>query len=197
MLLTVALIIAAYCLGSVASAVVVCRMLGIADPREVGSGNPGATNVLRHGGRKAAAIALLGDAGKGIVPVVAGHLLGITPPVLTLVATAAFLGHLFPVFYQFRGGKGVATFIGVNLALSPWLGLSFVGVWLAVAALTRYSSLSALVATACTPAAAWWLGQPPAAVGLFALMATLVFWRHRRNITNLVNGTEKKIGQKD
>jgi glycerol-3-phosphate acyltransferase PlsY len=196
MITTLLLVAGAYAMGSIATAVIVCRVLGLADPRDVGSGNPGATNVLRVGGSKAAAITLLGDAGKGIVPVVVGHALGHEPPAVTAVGVAAFLGHLFPVFYGFRGGKGVATLIGVNLALSPWLGLTFVLAWLVVAAITRYSSLSALVATALTPCAAWALGQPPAAVSLFALMAALVFWRHRPNIANLLGGREKKIGQK-
>lgn len=196
MLLALVLIVAAYLLGSVATAVVVCRALGIADPREVGSGNPGATNVLRHGGKKAAAITLLGDAGKGVVPVVAGHLLGIEPPQLTAIGAAAFAGHLFPVFYGFRGGKGVATFVGVNFALDWRIGACFAAAWLLVAAATRYSSLSALVATALTPAAAWWLGQSPAAVLLYAAMALAIFWRHRANISALAAGREKKIGEK-
>jgi glycerol-3-phosphate acyltransferase PlsY len=196
MITTLLLAVGAYALGSVATAVVVCKALGLTDPREAGSGNPGATNVLRIGGKKAAAVTLLGDAGKGVVPVLVAHALGLTPPALTLVGVAAFIGHLFPVFYGFRGGKGVATLIGVNLALSPWLGLAFVATWLGVAAVTRYSSLSALVATALTPAFAWFLGQPPAAVGLFAVMSVLVFWRHRPNIANLLGGREKKIGQK-
>ncbi|MGE0484365.1 MAG: glycerol-3-phosphate 1-O-acyltransferase PlsY [Gammaproteobacteria bacterium] len=196
MLITLFLAIGAYALGSVATAVVVCKALGLTDPREAGSGNPGATNVLRIGGKKAAAVTLLGDAGKGIVPVLLAHAIGLVPPAVTVIGVAAFLGHLFPVFYGFRGGKGVATLIGVNLALSPLLGLAFVATWLAVAAVTRYSSLSALVATALTPAFAWTFGQPPAAVALFALMAALVFWRHRPNIANLIGGREKKIGQK-
>ncbi len=196
MIVTGALLVAAYLMGSVSSAIVISRALGLSDPREVGSGNPGATNVLRYGGRKAAAATLLGDAAKGIVPVLAGHALGITAPALTAIGAAAFLGHVFPVYYGFRGGKGVATFIGVNLALNPWLGLVFVATWLAVAAALRYSSLAALVATAATPAAAWALGEPPAAVVLFALMAALIFWRHRQNIARLAAGEEKKIGDK-
>ena len=196
MIVTVALVLAAYLLGSISTAIVVCRVLGIDDPRDVGSGNPGATNVLRHGGKAAAAVTLLGDAGKGVIPVVVGHLLGIEAPALTAVATAAFLGHLFPVYYRFRGGKGVATFIGINLALAPWLGLAFIACWLSVAAVTRYSSFSALVATAITPGVAWWLGQPPASVALFVLMGATIFFRHRQNIANLLAGREKKIGQK-
>jgi len=196
MLLTLTLLVAAYCLGSVATAVIVCRMLHIADPREVGSGNPGATNVLRHGGKKAAIVTLLGDAGKGIVPVLLAQVLGLDAPATTAIGLAAFLGHLFPVFYGFKGGKGVATFIGVTCALEPWLGASFVVIWLAVAALTRYSSLAALVATAATPGVAWWLGEPTAGVAMFIVMATLIYWRHRRNLSALLAGTEQKIGQK-
>ena len=194
--LTLTLLVAAYCLGSVATAVIVCRILRIADPREVGSGNPGATNVLRHGGKKAAIVTLLGDAGKGIVPVLLAQSLGLAAPATTAIGLAAFLGHLFPVFYGFKGGKGVATFIGVTCALEPWLGLSFVVIWLSIAALTRYSSLAALVATAATPGVAWWLGEPPAAVALFIVMAALIYWRHRRNLGALIAGTEQKIGQK-
>ncbi|MEQ8660658.1 MAG: glycerol-3-phosphate 1-O-acyltransferase PlsY, partial [Gammaproteobacteria bacterium] len=162
----------------------------------VGSGNPGATNVLRHGGKKAAAITLLGDAGKGVLPVVVGHLLGLAPPLLTAVGAAAFAGHLFPVFYGFKGGKGVATFVGVTCALDWRLGGGFVAMWLLVAAATRYSSLSALVATALTPALAWWLGQPAGAVLLYGAMALAIFWRHRANIAALASGREKKIGDK-
>jgi len=196
MLLVIVLVVAAYAIGSVASAVIVCRALGIADPREVGSGNPGATNVLRHGGKKAAAVTLLGDAGKGVVPVVLGHLLGVAPPALTAIGAAAFAGHLFPVFYGFKGGKGVATFVGVNFALDWRIGAAFAVMWLLVALATRYSSLAALVATALTPVVAWYLAHPLVAVGLYAAMATLIFWRHQRNIRDLLAGREKKIGQK-
>lgn len=191
-----ALTIAAYLLGSVSTAIVVCRVLGVADPRGVGSGNPGATNVLRHAGKGAAAATLLGDAGKGVVPVLAGHALGIDTPALTLVGVAAFLGHLYPVYYGFEGGKGVATFIGVSLALNVWIGLGFIALWLAVALGLRYSSLAALTAAALTPLVAFAAGEPPVSVGLIALMVVLVFWRHRSNIANLRAGREKKIGQK-
>lgn len=195
-MLFAALLIAAYLVGSVSSAIIVCRLLGVADPREVGSGNPGTTNVLRHAGKKAAAVTLLGDAGKGIVPVLVAAALGFAPPQLTLIAFAAFVGHLYPVYYGFEGGKGVATFLGVNLALDPRLGAAFVGAWLLVALVARYSSLAALVATALVPVAAAWLGQPLTAVGVFVAMAALIFWRHKSNIANLLGGTEKRIGQK-
>ena len=196
MLIPALMVVVAYLLGSVSTAIVVCRALGVADPREVGSRNPGATNVLRHAGKGAAAVTLLGDATKGLLPVLIGHALGLDATVLAAIALAAFLGHLYPVYYGFEGGKGVATFIGVSLALNPWLGSSFIGIWLAVAFALRWSSLAALVATACMPLVAWSLRSPPAAVMLIAVMSALVFWRHRANIHNLLNGTEKKIGHK-
>lgn len=196
MLIPALMVVIAYLLGSVSTAIVVCRALGAADPREVGSRNPGATNVLRHAGKSAAAVTLLGDAAKGLVPVLIGHALGLDATVLAAIAFAAFLGHLYPVYYGFEGGKGVATFIGVTLALNPWLGLSFIGIWLTVAFALRWSSLAALVATAGMPLVAWSLRSPPAAVALIAIMSALVFWRHRANIQNLLNGTEKKIGHK-
>lgn len=196
MLLLIVLVVAAYAIGSVASAVIVCRALGIADPREVGSGNPGATNVLRHGGKKAAIVTLLGDAGKGVLPVVAGHLFGFAPPALTAIGAAAFVGHLFPIFYGFKGGKGVATFVGVNFALDWRIGAAFAAVWLLVALVTRYSSLAALLATALTPVVAWYFAHPAAAIALYAGMGALIFWRHQRNIRDLLTGREKKIGEK-
>lgn len=196
MLLSALLIVGAYLLGSVSTAIITCRVLGVADPRAVGSGNPGATNVLRHAGKGAAAATLLGDAGKGVVPVLLGDALGLAPPALTLVACAAFLGHVYPLYYRFQGGKGVATFVGVTLALDPFLGGGFILVWLGMAALLRYSSLAALTATAATPVLAIGLGQPPASVAILAAMGAILFWRHRPNIGNLRAGTEKKIGQK-
>ena len=196
MTVLVALTFSAYLLGSVSTAIIVCKLLGVADPREVGSGNPGATNVLRHAGKGPAAATLIGDAVKGVIPVVVGHAVGISTPGLSFVALAAFLGHLYPAYYAFRGGKGVATFVGVNLALDPWVGLTFIAVWLLMALIMRYSSLAALTAAAATPFTAFWLGEPPVSVAVFAVMVALVFWRHRANIDNLISGTEKKIGQK-
>jgi acyl phosphate:glycerol-3-phosphate acyltransferase len=190
------LTVCAYFLGSLSTAIIVCKVLGVADPREVGSRNPGATNVLRYAGKGPAAATLLGDAGKGVIPVVVGHALGITSPGLSLVALAAFLGHLYPVYYAFRGGKGVATFIGVNLAFDPWIGLTFIAVWLSMALIMRYSSLAALTAAAATPFTAFWLGEPPMSVAVSFIMVMLMFWRHRTNISKLISGTEKRIGQK-
>ena len=189
-------LVLAYLLGSVSTAIVICRLLGVADPREVGSHNPGATNVLRHAGKSAAAVTLLGDAAKGLLPVLAGHAAGLSAPLLAAIGLAAFLGHLYPIYYGFSGGKGVATFIGVTLALNVWIGVTFIGTWLAVAVALRFSSLAALVATAAAPLAAYLLGEPPVAVALISVMSGLVCWRHRSNIHNLLDGTEKKIGQK-
>ena len=170
MLVLPTLILLSYCVGSISSAIIISKMLGLSDPRDVGSGNPGATNVLRFAGKKAAAATLLGDAVKGVIPILIARELGVEAPALTAIGVAAFVGHLFPVFYGFRGGKGVATFVGVSLALNLWTGLSFIALWLLVAAVLRYSSLAALIATAASPAIAWVLGEPLSAVALFALM---------------------------
>jgi glycerol-3-phosphate acyltransferase PlsY len=196
MLIPVLMIVGAYLLGSVSTAILVCRVIGATDPREAGSRNPGATNVLRIAGKGPAAVTLLGDSAKGLVPVLLGHALGLDATWLAAIALAAFLGHLYPLYYGFEGGKGVATFIGVTLALNPWLGASFIGIWLLVAVALRWSSLAALVATACMPLVSWYLQAPSAAVALVGVMAVLVFWRHQGNIRNLLDGTEKKIGQK-
>ncbi len=196
MLIPLLMIAGAYLLGSLSTAIVVCRVIGATDPREAGSRNPGATNVLRIAGKGPAAVTLLGDSAKGLIPVLLGHALGLDATWLAAIALAAFLGHLYPLYYGFEGGKGVATFIGVTLALNPWMGASFVAIWLLVALALRWSSLAALVATACMPLVSWWLQAPPAAVAMVGVMSLLVFWRHQGNIRNLLNGTEKKIGQK-
>lgn len=196
MLIPLLMIAGAYLLGSLSTAIVVCRVIGATDPREAGSRNPGATNVLRIAGKGPAAVTLLGDSAKGLIPVLLGHALGLDATWLAAIALAAFLGHLYPLYYGFEGGKGVATFIGVTLALNPWMGTSFVAIWLLVALALRWSSLAALVATACMPLVSWWLQAPPAAVAMVGVMSLLVFWRHQGNIRNLLNGTEKKIGQK-
>lgn len=196
MIIPILMILGAYLLGSVSTAIVVCRVIGATDPREAGSRNPGATNVLRIAGKGPAAVTLLGDSAKGFIPVLIGHALGLDATWLAAIALSAFLGHLYPLYYGFEGGKGVATFIGVTLALDPWLGASFIGIWLAMAFMLRWSSLAALVATAAMPLVSWQLHAPPAAVALIGVMSVLVFWRHQGNIRNLLNGTEKKIGQK-
>ncbi len=194
--LDLALPIGAYLLGSVATAIVVSRLLGLPDPRTMGSGNPGATNVLRTGRKGAALATLLGDLLKGLLPVALARLLEVGEVTLIATALAAFLGHIYPVFFQFRGGKGVATALGVLLGLAPWLGLAVLGVWLLVATTLRYSSLAALIAAATAPVIAWGLGLGAAAIIGVAFMSALLIARHRGNIQRLLNGTESRIGAK-
>jgi glycerol-3-phosphate acyltransferase PlsY len=185
----------AYLLGSVSSAVVIARLMGLRDPRDVGSGNPGATNILRYGGKAAAILTLAGDILKGVIAVLIARALTTDDVIIVLSGFAAFLGHLFPVFFGFRGGKGVATALGVWLALSPWVGLLLLATWVLMALLFRYSSLSALTASVAAPLYVAWLspGMPYLAT-MIAMSAILVF-RHRSNIRNLLAGTETKIGR--
>lgn len=189
-------IVASYLVGSLSAAILVCRALGKGDPRTVGSGNPGATNVLRAFGKGPAAATLAGDSLKGFLPVVLGSACGFPPLVIALGGLAAFLGHLFPVFFAFRGGKGVATLIGVLFGYDWRLGVGFVVTWLAVAAAFRYSSLAALVAAACSPLVALALRLPLPYAAALVVMVTAVFWRHRENIQRLRNGSEGRIGAK-
>jgi glycerol-3-phosphate acyltransferase PlsY len=184
----------AYLIGSVSSAIVVTRLMGLEDPRLVGSKNPGATNVLRYGGKLAAALTLLGDVLKGVIPVLIARALTGDAVILAATAGAAFLGHLFPVYHGFHGGKGVATALGVWAALNPWVGLLLVGTWLVMAALFRYSSLSALTAAVVAPLYVWWLMPPPFVIAMLAMSALLIY-RHRSNIRNLLAGKEKRIGR--
>jgi glycerol-3-phosphate acyltransferase PlsY len=183
----------AYCIGSISSAIIVCRIMGFPDPRSSGSNNPGATNVLRIGGKKAAAITLLGDVLKGLVPVLIAKSLTDNPAIIAMVGAAAFLGHLYPVFFRFNGGKGVATATGVFIGLSWTLILVLLAVWLSMAIVFRYSSLAALTAAALAPVAVRWLlpGIPYFVLAVF--IAILLIWRHRENISRLIAGTESKI----
>jgi glycerol-3-phosphate acyltransferase PlsY len=190
------LTVAAYLLGSVPFGLLVARQRGGVDLRRVGSGNIGATNVLRAVGKAAAAATLLGDVGKGALAVGLARLAGAGPGVVAAVAAAAVLGHLFPIFARFRGGKGVATALGVVLAAMPAVGMSLLLIWLAAAAAWRYSSLAALLAAGVLPPLAWLLDGRRPMVGLAALLALLVIWRHRENIRRLRAGTEGRIGQK-
>jgi glycerol-3-phosphate acyltransferase PlsY len=192
------LVPAAYLVGASSSAILIARVKHLEDPRDVGSGNPGATNILRYGGKTAAALTLLGDVVKGAIPVVITRSITGDSVVLALVGLAAFLGHLYPVFFRFRGGKGVATAFGVWLGLSPWVALALLLTWLLIAALFRYSSLAALVASFAAPAYVWWVlyGQLPYLVASIA-MSVLLCWRHRANIRNLFAGKEDKIGHMD
>ena len=196
MLIDVAVIITGYLCGSVASAIIVCRLAGLGDPRAGGSGNPGATNVLRLYGKKAAAATLAGDVLKGLLPVLLATWLKLPPPVIALTGLAAFAGHLYPVFFGFRGGKGVATLIGVLFGTYWLLGAAFVITWALVAAVFRYSSLSALTAAALAPVYTWLLLPETAYIAGCAVMAVLLFWRHRDNIRRLLAGEESRIGKK-
>lgn len=185
-----------YLLGSVSTAIITCRLMGLPDPRSQGSRNPGATNVLRLGGKKAAAITLFGDMLKGLLPVLIALSLGMSDAVIAACGLAAFLGHLYPLYYGFQGGKGVATLLGVLLGMHWLLGLSTIGVWLAMAFSFRYSSLSALVAASASPLLAWSITDSAAISASIALMAALLIWRHRSNIRNLLAGKEDKIGSR-
>ncbi len=196
MIIDALLILIAYLAGSVSTAILVCRLLGLPDPRTLGSRNPGATNVLRLGGRKAAALTLAGDFLKGTVPVLLVLMLDRDPAVVALAGLAAFLGHLYPVFFGFVGGKGVATGLGVLLAWSWPTLLATVATWLAVAGLFRVSSLAALTAFALAPVYLWLLNANPALLPAMVAISAATFWRHRSNIRNLMDGKEKRIGVK-
>lgn len=188
--------VAAYLVGSISSAIVVARAMGLPDPREVGSRNPGATNILRYGGRTAAALTLFGDVLKGVIPVLIARVLTSDPAILAATAGGAFLGHLYPVFFGFQGGKGVATALGVSLALNAWLGLLLVATWLSMAVLFRYSSLAALIAALAAPFYTWWLMPHAAYVVMMIGMSALLILRHRDNIRRLRAGEESRIGER-
>lgn len=188
--------LAGYLAGSVASAIIVCAMLRLPDPRLGGSGNPGATNVLRLGGKKAAAMTLLGDVVKGVLPVLLVRAAGGSDAVITATAVAAVLGHVFPVFFRFQGGKGVATLFGAVAALTWSVAVGMAATWLVVAAALRYSSLASLVAAAVAPLLALWLSPSPAYVVGLVVLALLLAWRHKENIARLLSGTESRIGDK-
>ena len=185
-----------YLIGSISSAVLISRVMGLPDPRLEGSGNPGATNVLRLGNKAAAALTLLGDLLKGTLPVLFALQVSGDQSVVAGAAAGAFLGHLFPVFFKFQGGKGVATALGVFLAVNPLMGLGLAVTWLATALVFRFSSLAALVAAASAPAWAWWTTQDPVYIALAIGLAGVLIWRHRANIRRLINGEESRIGKK-
>lgn len=192
------ILVCAYLMGSLPFAVIVSRCLGLSDPRNYGSGNPGATNVLRSGNKKAAALTLLGDAAKGwLVVALARHFsatLDLHASQIAMLGLAAFLGHVYSVFLKFKGGKGVATALGVLLGLHWGLALSALAVWLAVALSTRFSSLAAICAALSAPIAGWLiLGDRSAQIALVPMCAVLL-WRHRANIVRLLSGTESRIG---
>ncbi|MCU7842762.1 MAG: glycerol-3-phosphate 1-O-acyltransferase PlsY [Candidatus Thiodiazotropha sp. (ex Monitilora ramsayi)] len=197
MLTETLLVIGAYLLGSVSSAIIVCRLMGLPDPRTQGSNNPGATNVLRIGGKKPAAITLLGDSLKGFIPMLAAHLMHASPTALALTGLAAFLGHLYPVFFGFKGGKGVATALGVQFGLHWGVGAAVGLIWLFMAKVVNISSLSALVSMAVAPLIVWLIWPSPALLLMQVVISLILFWRHRSNIQNMLSGKEGKIANEN
>ncbi len=197
-------VIGAYLLGSINSAIIVSKVFSLPDPRNLGSGNPGATNVLRTGNKLAAGITLAGDLLKGLLPVLLVDLVTANTALVAVTGVAALLGHMYPVYYQFKGGKGVATTLGVLFGFDWVLAIVWIGLWLGVAVLFRYSSLAALVATLTTLIISWlttkaWTSYTEnniLIVVAIALMTVLVFWRHRDNIKKLLSGNESRIGAK-
>jgi acyl phosphate:glycerol-3-phosphate acyltransferase len=200
LLVSILIILAAYCIGSLSFAVIVSKLMGLPDPHTYGSGNPGATNVLRSGSKKAAILTLLLDGAKGWLAVFLAKSfavdLNLNDWIIAAVALAAFLGHLFPVFYKFAGGKGVATAAGVLLAVNPWLGLATLFTWLAVAVCFRYSSFAALMAAVFAPMYTFWLFGTKPMLWAILTMCVLLVWRHKVNIKKLIAGQESKIGSK-
>ncbi len=195
LVITLLFLLAAYLFGSVSSAILVCRAFGLPDPRTNGSNNPGATNVLRIGGKTPAALTLIGDMLKGLIPTLLATIAGFQPLVVAAVAVAAFIGHLFPVFFQFRGGKGVATALGALLGAAPIAGLLALASWLAFSLAFRISSVAALGSFLLVPLFLVIKGQPYLAVG-FAVIAMMLFFTHRANLQRLREGTEPRLGQK-
>ena len=187
------LVLGAYLLGSLSSAIIVCRLMGLPDPRTQGSNNPGATNVMRIGGKRPAAITLLGDSLKGLVPLLAAHALDVAPAVFALTGLAAFLGHIYPVFFGFQGGKGVATALGVQFGLSWMIGAGVAAIWLVTGYVVKISSLSALVSMALAPLVVWLVWPEPALILMQIAITALMFWRHRSNIRKLIDGTEDRM----
>lgn len=195
MIINLSLTIAAYLIGSLSAAIIVCKVLRLPDPRTQGSRNPGATNVLRFGGKKAAAVVLIGDTLKGLLPVLVAKMMHVDDNVLAAVGLAAFLGHLYPLFFGFHGGKGVATAFGVLLGVAWPVAVAAVGTWLMVAKVFRISSLAALTAALLTPLF-FWLDQAPQPLMIMSwVMSLLLLWRHRGNIQRLITGAEDHIGR--
>ena len=190
-------IIAAYLIGSISFGILMCKLFGLPDPRTVGSGNPGATNVARSGKKLPAILTLLGDAFKGWLVVWLALQSNMLMWVVAAVGVAVFLGHLYPIYHRFKGGKGVATALGVMLAISPWLGLAALVTWIFVFAISRYSSLGAVVAVALSPIYAWFmLSAYKDYIITVTVMSVFLIWRHRTNIQKLLAGTESGFKKK-
>lgn len=195
-LLPISLTILAYFIGSVSAAIITCKLMNKVDPRTEGSKNPGATNVMRIAGKKAAIFTLVGDLLKGLIPVAIGHAFGLDWMWLGLIGTAAFLGHLYPIYYGFKGGKGVATALGVYLGLQPVIGIVVIITWLVSALVFNISSLSALIATLLAPLYFYWVTESLPLFIILVVITGFIYWRHRSNIVEIIDGTEDKISKK-
>ena len=193
MLISILLIFSAYLLGSVSAAIIVCKTLGLPDPRTGGSGNPGTTNVMRLYGKKAAFLTLVGDIFKGIIPVLLAKVIVNSEFIIAICGLTAFLGHIFPIYFKFEGGKGVATLIGILFATNWLLGISYITTWILTALIFRYSSLAALIAALLIPIYSFFIEHNNQYTISFAVIAIILFWRHKSNIYNLLNGKEDKI----
>jgi len=189
-ILAILLVLFAYLSGSISTAIILCKVMRLPDPRSQGSGNPGATNIMRLAGKKAAAITLAGDLFKGLIPVLVASAITSDPVTLALVCLCAFLGHLYPVFFRFQGGKGVATVAGVLIGLSWPVAIAVIITWLAMTFIFKISALSALTAALLAPLYMWYLEPSPVYLALMIFLSVLLIWRHRSNIKNLINGTE-------
>ena len=186
----IVLIIAAYLIGSINFAIIVCKLFGKQDPRAIGSGNPGATNVVRAGGRYAAVATFIGDAAKAVIPIAIAVSLDVADWAISLIGLAAFLGHLFPLYHRFKGGKGVATYLGVLIATQPLIAMAWAGGWLTLVAMFKHSSVGGITMCAIAPLMLWGYAAPYSLIYISVLMAVLVIIRHRQNIKNLIAGTE-------
>jgi glycerol-3-phosphate acyltransferase PlsY len=193
MLISILLIFSAYLLGSVSAAIIVCKTLGLSDPRTGGSGNPGTTNVMRLYGKKAAFLTLVGDIFKGIIPVLLAKVIVNSEFIIAMCGLAAFLGHIFPIYFKFKGGKGVATLIGILFATHWLLGVSYIITWILTALIFRYSSLAALIAALPIPIYSYFIEHNTQYTISFAVITIILFWRHKPNIYSLLNGKEDKI----
>jgi len=194
-MLAILFIILSYCFGSINWAIIICKLAKLPDPREQGSGNPGATNVLRYGGKKLAALVMLGDVLKGVLPVFIAKLVLPHGLSLSLIACAAILGHIYPVFFRFQGGKGVATLLGAIIALAWPVGLAVIATWLIIALIFRFSSLASLVSVILLPVYLYWWSDPHYVLPLIVI-ALIIIYRHRANIKRLIKKEEPKIGKK-
>lgn len=191
-LLAILALIIAYLMGSISSAIIICRVMGLPDPRSDGSHNPGTTNVLRIGGKLPALLTLTGDVLKGVIPVLIGREMGLDNMLLSAIGFAAFIGHLYPIFFRFEGGKGVATALGVLIALHWMLGLAVLAIWLLAFAITRISSVGAIAAFSAAPFLAPYLWMPDGMLGI-AGMSILLLARHKENMKALIEGRERRF----